>query len=75
MELRVRRDRIAHCEAVDSEPPNELREDAALLRVDRFGLSANNVTYAVLGDQLGYWRLFPAPSGWGLVPALSLIHI
>jgi hypothetical protein len=69
MELRVSRDRIAVCEAVQTEPPGELAEDAALLRVDRFGLSANNVSYAAMGDELGYWRVFPAPAGWGLVPA------
>ena len=52
-----------------------LAEGEALVRVDRFGLSANNVTYVVLGDQLGYWSFFPAvddaeaPAGeWGLMP-------
>ena len=31
----------------------------ARLRVDRVGLSANNVTYAVLGDSFRYWEFFP----------------
>ena len=31
----------------------------ALLRVDRVGLTANNVTYAVLGDAFRYWEFFP----------------
>ncbi len=38
------------------------------LRVERFGLTANNVTYGAFGDQLGYWRFFPAPEGWGRIP-------
>jgi hypothetical protein len=29
------------------------------LRVDRVGLSANKVTYAVLGQPVRYWRFFP----------------
>lgn len=52
-----------------------LVEGEALVRVERFGLSANNVTYVVLGDQLGYWSFFPAADDaegsageWGLMP-------
>lgn len=44
----------------------------ALVRVDRFGLSANNVTYVMCGDRLGYWRFFPAEcdevQAWGVMP-------
>lgn len=36
--------------------------------VERVALTANNVTYAVLGDAFGYWRFFPAPGGHGIVP-------
>ncbi len=69
-ELRVRRDDLAACELVEGESPgDELAEGEARLLIERFALSANNVTYAVMGDQLGYWRLFPAPEGWGRIPA------
>src|SRR5207247_992845 len=40
----------------------------ALLRVDRVGVTANNVTYALLGDAMHYWDFFPTTPGWGLVP-------
>src|SRR6476661_4079702 len=39
-----------------------------VLRLDRVGLTANNVTYAVMGDAMSYWQFFPAPEGWGHVP-------
>ncbi|MBJ7457671.1 MAG: DUF2855 family protein [Thermoleophilaceae bacterium] len=39
-----------------------------LLEVERFGLSANNVTYAVFGDAMGYWKFFPAAEGFGSIP-------
>jgi hypothetical protein len=69
-ELRVRRDDLAVCELADGEPPrDDLAEGEAQLRIERFALTTNNVTYGVLGDQLGYWRRFPAPDGWGRIPA------
>lgn len=38
------------------------------LAVDAYALTANNVTYAAIGDMLQYWTFFPAPDGWGRVP-------
>ena len=46
-----------------------LADGEAQLRVERFALTANNVTYGVMGDALSYWRFFPASEeGWGRVP-------
>ena len=45
-----------------------LAQGAVLLRVESFAVTANNVTYAVMGDSFGYWNFFPAPEGWGIVP-------
>jgi hypothetical protein len=41
------------------------------LRIDRFALTANNITYAVAGDMFGYWDFFPAEGNWGRVPAMG----
>jgi NADPH:quinone reductase-like Zn-dependent oxidoreductase len=49
-------------------PLPEPGEGEVVLAVSRAGVTANNVTYAVLGDTLRYWRFFPAPDGWGRVP-------
>jgi hypothetical protein len=46
----------------------ELGAGEALLRVDRVGVTANNVTYALLGEAMRYWDFFPAPERWGRVP-------
>ncbi len=40
-------------------------------RVDRFALTANNITYAVVGDMLGYWDFFPTEAGWGRIPCMG----
>ena len=40
-----------------------------LVRVDQFALTANNMTYALIGASTGwYWDFFPAPRGWGRIP-------
>jgi len=45
-----------------------LAEGEVLLAVERFSLTANNITYGAIGDMLGYWQFFPAPEGWGRIP-------
>lgn len=49
-------------------PEMPLRAGQVRLATDCFSLSANNLTYALLGDRLGYWSLFPVPEPWGMVP-------
>ena len=63
----VARDDLQQCKVIETRLPDAaaLPSDALLVRVDRFALTANNITYAVLGDQLKYWQLFPAPQGYG----------
>jgi hypothetical protein len=42
------------------------------MQVERFALTANTVTYATVGDVLGYWDFFPTGEpGWGAVPAMG----
>jgi hypothetical protein len=67
----VRRDRLGETRLVD-EPLPEPRPGDVLLAVDAFALTANNVTYGVAGDTIGYWQFFPAEGGgaggWGRIP-------
>ncbi len=48
--------------------PEDLKLQEVILKVESLGFSANNITYAVFGDKMGYWGFFPAESGWGIVP-------
>ena len=74
-ELQIRRDDISVTRIVERERP-EPAEGEVLLRVDRFGYSANNVTYAVAGDTLNYWRFFPTGDEmWGLVPVWGFAEV
>jgi hypothetical protein len=63
----VKRDELRECRIAESAVP-ELEPGQALLRVERFGMTANNVTYAVMGEAMSYWDFFPAADGWGRVP-------
>src|SRR5512134_3479940 len=56
-------------------PVPELAPGQALLRVDRFALTANNVSYALSGDLLGYWRFFPCDAGWGRIPVMGFADV
>ncbi|MEU0312760.1 DUF2855 family protein [Nocardioides sp. NPDC006273] len=54
---------------VDISAPS-LEEGEVLARIERFALTTNNMTYAVYGDALKYWNLFPAElPGHGCMPA------
>jgi hypothetical protein len=67
----VKRNDLTACSVEPaSEPP--IAPGEVLLRVERFGLTANNITYGVAGDLIGYWRFFPAPGDWGRIPAWGI---
>ncbi len=70
----VKRDELRECRVAESEVP-ELEPGQALLRVDTFGLTANNITYAVFGEMMSYWDFFPAEDGWGRVPVWGFAEV
>jgi hypothetical protein len=70
----VKRDDLRECRLADSPVP-EIEAGQALLRVERFGLTANNVTYAVMGEAMSYWDFFPAEDGWGRVPMWGFAEV
>lgn len=54
----------------------ELTPGEALLRVDRVGVTANNVTYALFGDRMHYWDFFPTGEpAWGRVPLWGFAEV
>lgn len=69
--------RADHAAATVLDTPTPTPDDGqAVLRVDRVGLTANNVTYAVLGESFRYWDFFPAPrADLGLVPLWGFAEV
>ncbi|RUP06069.1 MAG: DUF2855 family protein [Mycobacterium sp.] len=48
----------------------------ALLRVESFGLTSNNITYAVFGEAMRYWDFFPASDpDWGKLNVWGYAHV
>ncbi len=74
MDFLVRRDDLHETKIEDSRAP-EVGDGEALFAISRFGLSANNVTYAVMGDAMNYWNFFPAEEGWGRLPVWGFADI
>jgi NADPH:quinone reductase-like Zn-dependent oxidoreductase len=70
----VARDDLHRCRIRDAAPP-ELEPGQALLSVDVFGLSANNITYAMFGEAMSYWNFFPTEDGWGRVPVWGFADV
>jgi Protein of unknown function (DUF2855) len=74
MDFLVARDDLHNTRIVESEPP-DVAAGQALLRVDTFGLTSNNITYAKFGDAMSYWNFFPAEDGWGRVPMWGFAEV
>jgi uncharacterized protein DUF2855 len=52
-----------------------LQSGQVLLQVNRFAFTANNITYAAVGDQIGYWKFFPAVGGEGTIPVWGFADV
>lgn len=66
--LLVRQDQLATTRLVTTDEA-VLADGEIRVRVDAFALTANNITYAAMGDMLHYWQFFPTGEpGWGIVP-------
>jgi hypothetical protein len=67
--LVVARDDKTHARLVPS-PSGALASGEALLQIERFGLTSNNVTYAALNRTMPYLNFFQSPDSdlWGALP-------
>ena len=65
--VQIKRGDLAQSRIVEQAPP-VLADGWVRLVIDSFSVTANNVTYAVVGDAFGYWNFFPGEGEWGVVP-------
>ena len=74
-EFIVRKDALADTRIAQREAP-ALKDGEILTKVDRFALTANNVTYGVVGERIGYWKFFPvANEGDGIIPVWGFADV
>ena len=46
--------------AKNDKDPFNLNDGEISVKIERFAFTANNVTYGVAGETIGYWQFFPA---------------
>jgi len=70
--------RDANFVSVDSQP---LQANQVRFRIERFGITANNITYGVFGEAMRYWNFFPASDPtkgrlpvWGFATVAESAH-
>ena len=56
-----------------TDPDVVLADGQVRVRIDKFALTSNNITYAAFGDAMNYWQFFPVPAdadgtAWGCIP-------
>ncbi len=78
-ELQIRRDDYNVCRVHPEQDAGPLAEGEIEVAIDRFAYTANNVTYAVVGDMIGYWQFFPPAGGevdaWGITPVWGFANV
>jgi len=74
-EFQVRKDKLDETRLVER-TASELQDGDVLAKVDRFAITANNITYGVVGERIGYWKFFPVEDeGWGVIPVWGFADI
>ncbi len=74
----VRKDSIVTCDIIPATPLEDLNPRAGeiVVKIDRFALTANNITYAAMGERFSYWDFFPTEEkGWGRVPVWGFADV
>lgn len=72
-QFQINKSNLAETKIIESDDA-EITIDTGeiLVRIERFGFSANNITYAVAGETMAYWQFFkpagPDGDGWGILP-------
>jgi hypothetical protein len=79
-EFQIRKDNYLTNRIVETHlSENDIGEGEVLVKIDRFAFTANNITYAVVGDQFGYWKFFPPTAvdtkDWGILPVWGFADV
>lgn len=72
--LHVNKQNIFETQIKEVEIPS-INAGEVLFKLKKYAITSNNITYAVTGHQLGYWKFFPVDEDWGLVPVWGFAEI
>ena len=69
---------LTHSRIVDTDSVS-IHDGEIAVKIESFAFTANNVTYGVAGDTIGYWKFFPAAQDekneWGCIPMWGFAEI
>ena len=69
---------LTHSRIVDTDSVS-IHDGEIAVKIESFAFTANNVTYGVAGDTIGYWKFFPATQDekneWGCIPMWGFAEI
>jgi hypothetical protein len=78
LDFLVRKDQLSRTE-LRSTPDRPLGSAEIRVRIDKFALTANNITYAAFGETMNYWSFFPVGAGddqgWGRIPVWGFASV
>jgi hypothetical protein len=70
------KDDLGRTEIETGQEPASVAAGEVLLKVDRFSLTTNNITYAAFGDAMNYWGFFPTPhAAWEHMPVWGFADV
>lgn len=69
-DIQVNRKDFHQYKIIEKDTPTngDLADGQILVKVDQFAFTANNITYAAVGEMVGYWKFFPVSDDWGIIP-------
>ncbi|MFT6897760.1 MAG: hypothetical protein ACJA13_002171 [Paraglaciecola sp.] len=77
-EFQIRKNDLANGRIVETRLP-AANNGEIVLKVDKFAFTANNLTYGVMGEQIGYWQFFPPQDNesgqWGIIPVWGFADV
>ncbi len=80
-QLQVRKNKFTESRIIETTPIDQQNIEAGeiLVKIDRFGYSANNITYALVGERMAYWQFFPTAEEdlktWGVIPVWGFADV
>mgnify|MGYP000026347416 CR=1 FL=1 len=78
-QLQTHKKDLNKARVISKQIDNDIGPDEVLLRIEKFSFTANNVTYGVAGDTIGYWKFFPAiensDNSWGCIPVWGFAEV
>lgn len=77
-EFQVNKSKLTESRIINSHPA-PIGEGQVRVNIDKFAFTANNITYAVMGEQLRYWAFFQAQDDiekqWGIIPVWGFADV